>query len=286
MKTICVSIASYRDADLINTVRSALDNATHKESVLFSIVSQADDDEHPDLSFADCMYYKFHYTQSRGVCWARDIANRGVNTDFILQVDSHTRFDKGWDEYVVSAWERAVKFWGHRIILTQYPSSFEVHEGNVTYSYNKYNLKTKPYWNDELGQIGIGKDWEEVEDTVHGDEVFFFAGGCSFAATEIFDEIVYDPNIYFSGEEITMAMRAYTRGVRLINFGKNFCYSNYSRDGRRLHWDDHHDWDADSEESEERVLEICRGKIGGQYGVGSSSLHKQFMKLIDMEFLL
>ena len=280
--SICVSIASYRDPQLEATVRSCIDNATHKDDISFSIVSQADDDEHPDLSFADCFYYKFHYSLSRGVCWARAIANHAISADFILQIDSHTRFNPGWDEYVTGAWGNATQFWGERIILTQYLDEFELDGSKTTYKPNKHKLKTSPYWDD--GRVGIGKDWDRVENTVSGDEVFYMAGGCSFAPTSIWDEIPYDRDIYFSGEEMTMALRAYSRGIRLINFGYNFAYSLYTRENRRLHWEDH-DTDAHNEAAEKRVKDIYAGKLTGIYGIESKSLHKQFLKNIDMEFL-
>ena len=37
--------------------------------------------------------------KSRGVCWARHQAEQFYNgADYVLQIDSHTRFVQNWDE--------------------------------------------------------------------------------------------------------------------------------------------------------------------------------------------
>ena len=58
---ILISIVSYREKELLNTVKSFYYDAANKEDLLFSIVSQ--DDEHPDLSFIapECLnYHQIH----------------------------------------------------------------------------------------------------------------------------------------------------------------------------------------------------------------------------------
>lgn len=49
----------------------------------------------------------------------------------------------------------------------------------------------------------------------------------------------YDPSVYFSGEEITLAARAYTHGFDLFHPPDTVCYHSYGRHGARRHWDDH-----------------------------------------------
>jgi hypothetical protein len=96
-EVIFLSIASYRDPDLINTVKSAYENAKNKESLFFSVFSQAENEEHPDLSFipeSQIRYSKTHWSESKGACWARSRSTNNLKEKYFLQIDSHSRFKK------------------------------------------------------------------------------------------------------------------------------------------------------------------------------------------------
>lgn len=284
---ICVSIASYRDPDLINTVTDAWEKAKNKDNISFCVVSQAEDFEHPNLSFVPRInYHKYHWKKSLGVCWARNIAIHNCDSDYILQIDSHTRFPMHWDSIIEYQYSKSISFWGDRIILTQYPYEFVRKNDKDSIIELPHKLKTYPVWDKKRDQVVIGKNWNKVEDTEHGDEVFHFAGGCSFASNSMMKEILPDPEIYFSGEEISLAIRAYTRGIRLITPGRNFAYSNYSRDtGRKLHWQDHSQSSYVNKKSLNKVKKILSGEVEGFWGIESRPLYRQFLKLNNMEFL-
>ena len=112
MDKIFISIASYRDPDLINTIKNCYDNALNKEQLFFSILSQAEDVEHPDLSFipsSQIRYIKVHWSESLGACWARSITSKDLLGDFFLQIDSHSRFKNGWDRIIVDSFKKVSK---------------------------------------------------------------------------------------------------------------------------------------------------------------------------------
>lgn len=283
---ICVSIASYRDPDLINTVNSAYEMAAGKDNISFCVVSQAEDDEHPDLSHIPRMYYyKYHWSKSKGLGWARNIAINKSRGDFILQIDSHSRFKTGWDEIVEALYEQMVEFWGDRIICTDYPAVFEIDEdGNEKRSESVEHYKAVISWNEEEQIFNIGQEWLDIEDLIHGDEVFYVAGGCTFARSDIFKSVAADPDIYFE-DQISIALRAYTRGIRLINFPESFVYSNYDREGRPLHWDDHDDWwDEIGDKSDNKLSRLYHGELDGFWGIKSLSLYEQFLRINNIQF--
>lgn len=284
---ICVSIASYRDPDLINTVADAWEKAQNKDNISFCVVSQAEDFEHPDLSFVPRInYHKYHWKKSLGVCWARNIAIDNCDSDYILQIDSHTRFPLHWDSIIEYSYNKSLPFWGNRIILTQYPYEFIVKDGKEMMINLDHKLKTHPVWDRKRDEVAIGKTWNEVEDIDHGDEVFHIAGGCTFAPNDLMKEILPDPQIYFSGEEISLAIRTYTRGIRMITSAENFVYSNYSRDtGRRLHWEDHSQSSHVNKKSKHKVRQILSGEIQGFWGIESRPLYRQFLRLNNLQFL-
>ena len=49
--SIFVSIASYRDPELVRTIKSAIDNASRPNEIYFGLVIQDFDKEIPDLSW-------------------------------------------------------------------------------------------------------------------------------------------------------------------------------------------------------------------------------------------
>ena len=75
----------------------------------------------------------------------------------------------------------------------------------------------------------------------------FVAGGFLFGPGKIVENVPYDPELYFYGEEISMSARLWTHGYniycphRLLLF---HLYKSSSGDGdtSATHWSDHQDW--------------------------------------------
>lgn len=288
MPKLLVSVASYRDPDLANTIRSAYDNAKHPEQLFFSVFSQAEENEHPDLSFvpeSQMSYKKAHWSESQGACWAREIANRDISGDYFLQIDSHSRFLPHWDKLITSAYKKAQGFWGNRIILTRYPDPFELDDNGNAELFSQPNFfKIETYWHEPSEMVA--SRWADVVDTTNGDEQFYLSAGCIFTEVSLMKQLPYDPELYFVGEEFSMALRAYTRGIRLITPTVKFMLTNYNRANskRRFHWQDHEQWHQLNRKSYERVGKMMDGNLTDIYGIGSKFLFEQYQKLIGIDF--
>lgn len=293
MSSVFISIASYRDPDVVNTVRSCYDNAISKDDLFFSVVSQAEEGEHPDLSFipeSQLRLIKHHWSESKGVCWAREIASRELNRKYFLQIDSHSRFLPGWDQIIIGNYERALTFWGSRVILTNYPDMFlmnwDTNPPSEIFDGYPHLKSIKVRWSHEDKMPKSENEWPTVIDTVNGDEHSFFAAGSVFCLSSLLLEIPYDAELYFTGEEASMAVRAYTRGIRLVSPAVKYMFSNYDRTNskRPLHWEDNEEWESLNHKSYERLERIMKGdKTLGVYGIGSESLYCQYQKLIGID---
>jgi hypothetical protein len=55
-------------------------------------------------------------------------------------------------------------------------------------------------------------------------------------------EVPYDPEYYFHGEEISLAVRSYTWGYDLFHPHKVIAWHEYTRKGRTKQWDDDKEW--------------------------------------------
>ena len=284
MVSIFVSIASYRDPDLVNTVRSAYENAKHPHLLFFSIFSQAPDDEHADLSFIpekNIRYVKVSHEESKGACWAREIASRDIVGSYFLQVDSHSRFRMHWDTMVIAAYKRSQAFYGNRIFLTHYPDPFQLSEdGSDRLMPMEGHYKLNAFWHE--GSKMIQGQWADTVDTQHGDEQYFMSANCLFTEADYMREVPYDSELYFTGEEPSLAIRAYTRGFRLISPNVKFMYTNFKRE-RPLHWNDHSEWWELNQKSYKRLERIMKGEDLGIYGIGSKFLYEQYQKITGID---
>ena len=125
---IFVSIAAYRDAQLIPTIRDCIAKARHPEHLRFGICWQHGEEE-PALPFIDDERFRIldiDWRASRGACWARsEIMKFWRGEAWFMQVDSHCRFAASWDQTLIAAMHNTMEKMGSpRPILSTYASGF------------------------------------------------------------------------------------------------------------------------------------------------------------------
>lgn len=289
MSGINLSISSYRDPELLPTVVSALVNAKYPDALHFTIVSQAEDEEHPDLSFIpeeQLTYHKIHWSQSKGACWAREIGSRYIPSAFFLQTDSHSRFKQDWDKIIVDSYLESRKHYGD-IVFTTYPEGYKVKEdGEDELHYRDTPLKIVPVWND--GEKMVGPSFHTASSNPFGDEVYYLSANSLFCFRELIYRVPYDPFLYFYGEEPSLGLRFYTRNIKLINTPVNFMFHEYkaSWEGpkRKLHWEDNQEWHKLNYQSYDRLAKIMTGdKSLGVYSIGDEDLYLEWISRTGVE---
>jgi hypothetical protein len=70
----------------------------------------------------------------------------------------------------------------------------------------------------------------------------FYSAHFAFAGGSFVKEVPHDPEYYFHGEEISIAVRAYTWGYDLFHPHKIIAWHEYTRKGRTKQWDDDKTW--------------------------------------------
>jgi hypothetical protein len=70
----------------------------------------------------------------------------------------------------------------------------------------------------------------------------FYSAHFAFTTGDFVKEVPHDPNYYFHGEEISIAVRAYTWGYDLFHPHKIVVWHEYTRKGRTKQWDDDKNW--------------------------------------------
>jgi hypothetical protein len=261
MPKIFVSIASYRDPELLPTLKDMLETADQPENLSICIGWQhAEEDtwDNLDLYKNDPRFQiiDIPYQEAKGVCWMRsEIQQKHIEEEYYMQLDSHHRFSKGWDT-VLKDYISYLQCKGHeKPLLSAYmPGYFpdkdpndrvdEVWGLNIDRFMPAGAIFLRPH------HVDNWRDLTEPFPTRFISAHFIFTIG-SFAR-----EVIYDPNLYFHGEESSLAARAFTWGYDLFAPHKPFIWHEYTREGKKKHWDDSKDWAERDNQSYSRFRKL------------------------------
>ena len=244
-ETIFVHLPSYRDPELVPTIKDALKNAKYPKRIHFGICRQY----HPDDKFDDLSEYKndkrFNiyeclYTEAKGLPWARAVINEQLmkNQDYILQLDSHHRFAENWDVTLIEMHNQREKQ-GYKPILAAYLPLYTPFNDPAGRSMEPWQQQFACFY--PHGTIFIRPSllhgWKDMTEAPFSR---FLSGHFCFARTEWAREIKHDPDIYFSGEEINLTVRSYTHGYDMFHPHKLVVWHSTMREERSgmLKWDD------------------------------------------------
>jgi len=242
-----VQIAAYRDIDCQHTVKDLFEKATYPERVFVGICWQIVEGEDDDCFQVQCPRPEqvrrliVDARASRGVCWARHLTQRLYDgEEFTLQIDAHMRFEPGWDQSLVQMWMQCAN---RRSVLTCYPPGFtppaELRRDAI------FGMAAK-----EFSPEGIFRADGRPEYRVGNlpDKPIpgaFVAAGMLFGPGDMIKDVPYDPHIYYLGEEISLAVRLWTRGYDIYHPNRLVIYHDYEqriRSPRPTHFSDHRDW--------------------------------------------
>lgn len=298
---IFISVVSYRDPLLLTTVQEAYNTAKYKDSLVFGIVDQGFYRETIDidtLSFKNQIkYLRFDPEFARGVCWARAMAQSlWAGEEYYFQIDSHTLFENDWDEKFIQQMQ-LLEEWHEKPIITAYPSSFQTVDNDIkNLERSKLEGCLTLVADEEHAFVGesdmyVGTKCHIIgmEEPVHG---FMVSGNCLFAQGRSVEDVPYDPFLYFSGEEHSMALRYWTAGYNIFHIKDVPIYHHYGRDYRVTSWGDQGiedrravKWWEHDVRSKQRLNKIVTGQDVGVYGIGSKRTLQQYINWTGIDYL-
>jgi hypothetical protein len=285
---IFVQIASYRDPELVFTVKHCLERAKNPENLVFAICWQHDENENIDELFQvvtpeQLKIIDINYKNSRGVCWARSQLNNLYDgEDFTLQIDSHTRFVQDWDAKILEMW---CELRDPKGILTTYPPEYEPGQEENEWKKNPhiihvYNIKDGHTEQRPKTPIDISTRQTPYR-AIH------VAAGFIFGPGKFIKDVPYDPEFYFSGEETALAVRLFTNGYNIYHPHQIIIYHYYGRKTQPKHWTDNADWGKYSILAKDR-LNCLLGRNTkfdlGKYNLGSTRTLKEFMDYSGIDY--
>jgi glycosyltransferase involved in cell wall biosynthesis len=255
--TVFIQIASYRDPELLPTIKDCIKNAKYPENLRFGICWQHSEEDTWDTLEEYKDDYRFrivdvNYRESKGVCWARNRVQKEYNGEkYTLQIDSHHRFIKHWDDELIKMIKQLQKKGHKKPLLTAYVSSYNPQN-------DPQERIKEPWWMTFDRFIPEGAvfflpatipNWQNLTEPIPSR---FYSAHFCFTLGQFCIEVPHDPNYYFHGEEISIAVRAYTWGYDLFHPHKVVVWHEYTRRGRAKQWDDDKEWVIKNNESHKR----------------------------------
>ena len=247
MSTIFVQIASYRDPQLITTLRDCISNAKYPENLVFSIAWQHSVEDEWDSLYEYKNDKRFrvldiNYKDAKGACWARNQLQQNYNEEeYTLQLDSHHRFIKDWDDELINMYEELRSKGVNKPLLTSYISSFDPDNDPA----GRINVPWKMNFDRFIPEGAVFflpasiDNYKELTEPI---PARFYSAHFAFASGQFVKEVPHDPDYYFHGEEISIAVRAYTHGYDLFHPHKIIAWHEYTRKNRTKQWDDDKSW--------------------------------------------
>lgn len=293
---IFVSVASYRDTELTKTINSLISNSASPNNLRVVVLSQDHPKRHPKFpQFKNVEVIEMNFKDARGAGYARKIImDKYDGEDFFFQIDSHMRFAKNWDTKLLDMMKWAQKdAKTHKIILSQFAAPYTIHTGEREY----YPKNDKDFW-DSVSWTSVVNTWygawagnrEEIKDKTNPCPSHTVLAGYIFAHGDFAKEIPYDERITFMGEELCIAIRAYTRGWKIYAPNEMLIWHFYKRKDRPKVWSQMDDsmreekW-KDLEMNSKSVQEqILRGIEEGVYGIGDKDKYLEYQEMIGIDF--
>jgi len=260
---IFVQIPAYKDSELSATLRNLYRKAASPDRLRTCVVWQHDPDESlprdirelPGLQIIDV-----DAAASHGCNWARAIAQAQWDGEpFTLLLDSHHRFVKDWDELVLSMYRQLADAGVTRPLLTGYLPAYRPDAepgGRGKRPYMMAPLSREDGVLTRLTSYPI-PFWTTLTEPLAAE---FLSLHFVFTAGTFNSDVVFDPQIYFFGDELVTGLRAFTHGYDMFHPHRIIGWHCYDRGGRVPHWQDHPEW----RRQHERSLSVMRDLFSGR----------------------
>lgn len=277
--TILISLASYRDPELIPTIRDCLAQARDPSRLRFAVGWQHGapkpdgtyypGDEPLPKEWVDSDQFciiDVPHTDTQGVCWMRSLLQQQwAGETYFMQLDSHHRFAKNWDDLAVRTYSDLVATGVEKPLLTAYASSFNPANDPAERTPFPYQMNFERFTPEGVVFFRPGEmlNWHALR---FAQPARFFSAHFAFAAGAFCREVPYDPNYWFHGEEINMGVRAFTHGYDLFHPHKIIVWHEFTRRGRTKVWDDNEPWEKDRWGKANNATHIRNRKLFGMDG--------------------
>ena len=244
--TIFVSMVSYRDSETGPTIRNLFETAAHPNRIYVGLVLQIDtfgdaksyDETHilDRLPIHESWYQRqvrcltMDARHATGPCPARALCQSlRRSEEYVLQIDSHMRFRKHWDSYLIEQLSRCQTT--NKPMISTYPSGYQLpnHIPNEI-----RGTLLRPWKFDTNGMLRQKAQFLPEPLPTRPLCHHLYAAGFNFCRASVIRDCPYDPNLHhlFFGEEQSMALRLYQKGYDIFTPPQAVCFHLWNREYR------------------------------------------------------
>jgi hypothetical protein len=291
MSSIFVQISAYEEPEISKTIYNLLNTSSKNHTInigLHTCFKNKTDMFIPDLP--NIKHIHSEAPDNIGVCRGRRLADSFYDgEDYYLQIDAHSRFNEYWDEFLLSEIHRFKSLGIQKPFITGYPNLYWYEDDieilspvdyvhSMTFNNDKNLFKEKRY---------------PLQTQIINDNNTIFS--LSVSAASIFHEgpgIIPSDDIFFLGEEISIAAMAFTRGFDLVIPQKPYMYHLYydkkipEKYLRNLVWQD---WPEEYQKyvsiSDKTVFDMFTKNIIGPQHLGTTRTLKEFQDFTGLGFI-
>ena len=288
--TIFIQIASYRDPELLHTINQCLLNADFPENLTFGICWQHDHDEKLELYLKDPRFIilSIPYKKTKGCCWARNKIQQFYNGEkYTLQLDSHHRFIQGWDTQLIDMLKLLQEKGNKKPIITTYAPSYNPENDPQERVLVPWQINFDKITED--GQV-LFRPGVMNDDCKEPKPAKFYSAHFAFTLGEFCKEVQHDPELYFTGEEMNITIRAFTHGYNLFHPHIVIIWHEYTRKNRTKHWDDDKEWWKKDKHSKQHYLKLFAeiketNFYNNTYGLGKERSLQEYINYSNIDLI-
>ena len=209
--------------------------------------------------------------------------------DYTLQIDSHHRFVENWDEELINMVKSLQKKGHKKPLITAYAPSYDPTndpKGRVQVPWKMNFDRFIP----EGAIFFLPSFMDNFKTLKEPIPSRFYSAHFAFSIGKFAQEVKHDPKYYFHGEEISIAVRAFTHGYDLFHPHKVILWHEYTRKGRTKQWDDDNDWGKKNHSSHLRNRKLfemdgLKNDIDfGEYGFGKERTVEDYERYAGISF--
>lgn len=202
-------------------------------------------------------------------------------------------FENGWDNFLIENLNKLPE----KSIISNYPYGYSRHGDLITMDCelnSKTVLVTRPMPKQILRKDNLTLIFYSrhifSDKPILGSHI---SGGFYFTKGSFLQEIPYDPQWYFHGEEQALTLRAFTSGWNIYHIPHIPLYHLYKKAGNQYiehHW--HKKWKRSpdqikllEERARKRLIDLIQKKDIGVYGLGDKRSLEEFKKISGIDYL-
>jgi|10_taG_2_1085330.scaffolds.fasta_scaffold01603_6 hypothetical protein len=291
---IYVQIASYRDPDVESTINDLLKKANKPDNLIVGVCDQYGP-ENKHLTVYDQESFRVMrvpFYVSKGLGWARAMIQTMYfdgDAEYTMQLDSHMRFVKDWDKKLIQMMKDSGST---KPIISHYCPGFSSKDSAGDKFLDKKGiLKMYCLRFNDTGTVSFRATHASKEEQESGKPIpsVLMSGHFYFTLAKHIREFKYDPNLYFAGDEVTLATRSWTKGWDMFAPSEPVVFHNYTREERICHWSDQKtNYGQLHEESLKKVRQMLHREDNnldiGEYGLGDVRSLSDFEKASGIDF--